>query len=44
LTIHVDGLRTGPLEALPGRPGDGRAGRADHIGPDDLAASGTDVA
>ncbi len=44
LTIHVDGLRTGPLEALPGGPGDGRAGHADGVGPDDLAASGTDVA
>jgi len=44
LTIHVDGLRTGPLEALPGRPPESRTGRADGVGPDDLAASGTDVA
>ena len=45
LTIHVDGLRTGRLEALPGGPHDGRASRdGERIGPDDLAASGTDVA
>ncbi len=44
LTIHVDGLRTSPLEALPGGPVDGRPGLADGIAPDDLAASGTDVA
>ena len=45
LTIHVDGLRTGRLEALPGGPQDGRASRdGERIGPDDLAASGTDVA
>jgi uncharacterized alkaline shock family protein YloU len=44
LTIHVDGLRTGPLEALPGGPAETRTGRADGVGPDDLAASGTDVA
>jgi uncharacterized alkaline shock family protein YloU len=44
LTIHVDGLRTGPLEAVPGGPADARAGHPDGIAPDDLAASGTDVA
>ena len=45
LTIHVDGLRTGRLEALPGGPQDGRAsGTASGSRPDDLAASGTDVA
>jgi uncharacterized alkaline shock family protein YloU len=46
LTIHVDGLRAGPFEAVPGGapavPGTGPAGAA--IAPDDLAASGTDVA
>src|SRR5262245_51396790 len=45
LTIHVDGLRAGPLEALPGGPGsDPRSGRPEGPAPDDLAASGTDVA
>jgi uncharacterized alkaline shock family protein YloU len=46
LTIHVDGLRAGPFEALPGGPVGipGPAARADAVGPDDLAASGTDVA
>jgi len=45
LTIHVDGLRTGRLEALPGGPQDARASAdRERIGPDDLAASGTDVA
>jgi uncharacterized alkaline shock family protein YloU len=49
LTIHVDGLRAGPFEALPGGAmgASGAAGSsaaADAIGPDDLAASGTDVA
>ena len=45
LTIHVDGLRTGRLEALPGGPQDGRCVRGRRaVGPDDLAASGTDVA
>ncbi len=45
LTIHVDGLRAGPLEALPGGPGsESRSGRPGGPAPDDLAASGTDVA
>jgi uncharacterized alkaline shock family protein YloU len=49
LTIHVDGLRTGPIEALPGGVAGssgtpGPAGRAEAVRPDDLAASGTDVA
>jgi uncharacterized alkaline shock family protein YloU len=45
LTIHVDGLRAGPLASVPGEglrePGDTAAGGPR---PDDLAASGTDVA
>jgi uncharacterized alkaline shock family protein YloU len=45
LTIHVDGLRAGPLETLPGGPGSGtRSARPGGPAPDDLAASGTDVA
>jgi uncharacterized alkaline shock family protein YloU len=49
LTIHVDGLRAGPFEALSGGAtgGSGPArstGEPSAIGPDDLAASGTDVA
>jgi len=45
LTIHVDGLRTGRLEALPSSATDARDDAAgDRIAPDDLAASGTDVA
>jgi uncharacterized alkaline shock family protein YloU len=45
LTVHVDGLRTGRLEALPGAPQDVRApGDGERIRPDDLAGSGTDVA
>ena len=52
LTIHVDGLRAGPFEAFPGGPSyasvsPGSASstnRVDPIRPDDLAASGTDVA
>jgi uncharacterized alkaline shock family protein YloU len=43
LTIHVDGLRVAefePVIASSGRP----AGSAPGIAPDDLAASGTDVA
>jgi len=42
LTIHVDGLRVAPYDVqlvLGGRPHD-----PDEISPDDLAASGTDVA
>ena len=45
LTIHVDGLRAGPFETVPGGatalPATGPGGG---IAPDDLAASGTDVA
>ena len=53
LTIHVDGLRTGPVEAVPSQPIEGvghrrgsrrRRAAAATIAPDDLAASGTDVA
>jgi uncharacterized alkaline shock family protein YloU len=45
LTIHVGGLRTGRLEAIPGGPLPPRASRdGERIAPDDLAASGTDVA
>jgi uncharacterized alkaline shock family protein YloU len=47
LTIHVDGLRAGPLEALPGGPAGSPAvgeAPANRVAPDDLAASGTDVA
>jgi uncharacterized alkaline shock family protein YloU len=45
LTIHVQGLRAGPLEALPGAPGtEPRSARASGPATDDLAASGTDVA
>jgi uncharacterized alkaline shock family protein YloU len=45
LTIHVDGLRTGRLEALPGGPDEPRTAAAgDRVAPDDLASSGTDVA
>jgi uncharacterized alkaline shock family protein YloU len=44
LTIHVDGLRVAPLDVVP--PGDEHAGRITpgQATPDDLAASGTDVA
>ena len=43
LTIHVGGLRVVPFDAVAGRsPANGR--RKDAIAPDDLAASGTDVA
>ena len=43
LTIHVGGLRVVPFDAVAGRsPENGR--RKDAIAPDDLAASGTDVA
>ena len=46
LTIHVDGLRTGPFESQPAGPaavaGSGPVGTT--VAPDDLAASGTDVA
>ncbi len=43
LTIHVDGLRLAPFETLKTPPDPG--GRAAHDpAPDDLAASGTDVA
>jgi uncharacterized alkaline shock family protein YloU len=52
LTIHVEGLTTGPLETRAtgpatsaGRRRGGRGrGAATTIAPDDLAASGTDVA
>lgn len=56
LSIHVDGLRVAPYEVQPAGPGRrrGRSGRcsgagrggrpAEDLGPDDLAASGTDVA
>jgi uncharacterized alkaline shock family protein YloU len=43
LTIHVDGLRVAPFEAVAGRSSRA-AGAAAVIAPDDLAASGTDVA
>ena len=45
LTIHVDGLRAGPFETAPGGPSALlMAGHGGGIAPDDLAASGTDVA
>ena len=44
LTIHVDGLRTGPLASLPGGSGSANQGDGTTPRPDDLAASGTDVA
>jgi uncharacterized alkaline shock family protein YloU len=53
LTIHVEGLRAGPVEAPVSEPFEGaehRRGRrrrrapSPTIAPDDLAASGTDVA
>ena len=43
LTIHVGGLRIVPFEAVD-RRSSGRSGLGDGIVPDDLAASGTDVA
>jgi len=43
LTIHVGGLRVVPFETVDSRPA-ARAGGKDAIAPDDLAASGTDVA
>ena len=43
LTIHVGGLRVVPFEAVDRRSAGG-AGAKDGIAPDDLAASGTDVA
>ena len=43
LTIHVDGLRVVPSDPAPGRHA-GSARSAAKIAPDDLAASGTDVA
>ncbi|HEX2756195.1 MAG TPA: Asp23/Gls24 family envelope stress response protein [Candidatus Limnocylindrales bacterium] len=42
LTIHVDGLRIAPYDVR--RPGAGRQRDALEVAPDDLAASGTDVA
>ncbi len=44
LTIHVDGLRAAPLTAVPGAPDDRTAEGPAGVRPDDLAASGTDVA
>jgi uncharacterized alkaline shock family protein YloU len=45
LTIHVDGLRAGSGAWPAGRAGDPASGRSSAaIAPDDLAASGTDVA
>jgi uncharacterized alkaline shock family protein YloU len=45
LTIHVDGLRAGAFETAPGGPSAvPTTGPAGGIAPDDLAASGTDVA
>jgi uncharacterized alkaline shock family protein YloU len=45
LTIHVDGLRAGPLAILPAGSGSTNQGDApSRVRPDDLAASGTDVA
>jgi uncharacterized alkaline shock family protein YloU len=45
LTIHVDGLRAGPFESVPGGPSALPAtGPGGGIAPDDLAASGSDVA
>ena len=41
LTIHVDGLRVAPLDLV--RAAERKAGDGT-VGPDDLAASGTDVA
>ena len=43
LTVHVDGLRVAPFETVPRRSA-GSAGVKEAIAPDDLAASGTDVA
>jgi uncharacterized alkaline shock family protein YloU len=43
LTIHVGGLRIVPFEPAVGRSAGSRAGKG-AIAPDDLAASGTDVA
>jgi uncharacterized alkaline shock family protein YloU len=43
LTIHVGGLRVVPFDSVDGRSGGGRKVK-DAIPPDDLAASGTDVA
>jgi uncharacterized alkaline shock family protein YloU len=44
LTIHVDGLRVAPFEAVAGRGQAGAASSTPGVAPDDLAASGTDVA
>lgn len=44
LTIHVDGLRAGPLAQPPAVPGAGSPPTTADVRPDDLAASGTDVA
>jgi uncharacterized alkaline shock family protein YloU len=44
LTIHVDGLRVAPFEPPLDRPGGSRRDTARPVTPDDLAASGTDVA
>jgi uncharacterized alkaline shock family protein YloU len=43
LTIHVNGLRVAPFETVPRRPA-ATPGSNRQIAPDDLAASGTDVA
>jgi uncharacterized alkaline shock family protein YloU len=44
LTIHVGGLRVVPFETVEGRRPARTAGSTPAIAPDDLAASGTDVA
>jgi uncharacterized alkaline shock family protein YloU len=44
LTIHVDGLRAGPVAAVPEPAGDVRGATPSAVGPDELAASGSEVA
>jgi len=44
LTIHIDGLRANPLSTVPGDPASGAPASAATVRPDELAASGTDVA
>ena len=44
LTIHVEGLRAGPLAAVPEPARDAGDGTSRPVGPDDLAGSGSDVA
>jgi uncharacterized alkaline shock family protein YloU len=44
LTVHVGGLRAGPLASVPGSAVDDAGPARPAVRPDDLAASGTDVA